>query len=103
MSKAFDTVNHSILLSKLEHYGIRGVGHSWFKSYLDNRTQIVTVNGENSTELKINCGVPQGSILDPLLFLLYIKYIYNSPEVLDFRRFADDTSISFADKSLDTI
>ena len=103
MSKAFDTVNHSILLSKLEHYGIRGVGHSWFKSYLDNRTQIVTVNGEKSTELKINCDVPQGSILSPLLFLLYINDIYNSSEVLDFRLFADDTSILFADKSLDTI
>ena len=103
MSKAFDTVNHSILLSKLEHYGIRGVGHSWFKSYLDNRTQIVTVNGENSTELKIICGVPQGSILGPLLFLLYINDTYNFSEVLDFRLFADDTSILFADKCLNTI
>ena len=103
MSKAFDTVNHSILLSKLEHYGSRGVGHSWFKSYLDNRTQIVTVNGENSTELKINCGVPQGSILGPLLFLLYSNDIYSSSEILDFRLFADDTSILFADKSLDAI
>ena len=90
-------------MEQLEHYGIRGVGYSWFKSYLDNRTQIVTVNGENSTELKINSGVPQGSILGPLLFLLYINDIYNSSEVLDFRLFADDTSILFADKSLDTI
>ena len=103
LSKAFDTVNHKILLDKLEHYGIRGVGLTWFKSYLDNRTQIVTVNGENSIELNVNCGVPQGSVLGPLLFLLYINDIYNSSKVLDFHLFAVDTSILFADKSLNTI
>ena len=61
------------------------------------------MSGENSTELKISCGIPQGSILGPLLFLLYNNDIYNSSKVLDFRLFADDTSILFADKSLDTI
>ena len=102
-SKAFDTVNHNILLKKLEHYGIRGIALSWFKSYLDKRKQVVIANGETSSEQEVKCGVPQGSVLGPLLFLLYINDIYNSSKELDFRLFADDTSILFADRNLDFI
>ena len=70
LKKAFDTVNHSILLSKLNHYGVRGKTYDWFHLYLSNRKQFVCVNGHNSDSLSITCGVPQESILGPLLFLL---------------------------------
>ena len=71
LKKAFDTVNHAILLTKFNHYGIRGVVHDWFKSYLSQREQFVNVNGHNSLSSPVTCGGPQGSILGPLLFLLY--------------------------------
>ena len=70
-SNAFDTVDHKILLSKLSHCGIRGVAHSWFTSYLSNRKQYATYNGTSSVTRNIICGVPQGSILGPLIFLIY--------------------------------
>ena len=71
-SKAFDTVDHDIFLSKLFHYGIRGPAYDWFQSYLSDRSQYVTYNGVKSSTKSIKCGVPQGSILGPLLFLIYI-------------------------------
>ena len=73
LKKAFDTVDHKILLGKLEHYGIRGVANDWFRSYLSNRRQFVSIKGFNSEENTMEYGVPQGSVLGPLLFLIYIK------------------------------
>ena len=73
LQKAFDTVNHSILLKKLEHYGIRGVEQSWFSSHLSKRKQFVSANGSTSDHLEVSCRVPQGSVLGPLLLLIYIN------------------------------
>ena len=95
LCKAFDTVNHDILLKKLEHYGIRGNALEWFRSYLTNRKQYVSLNGECSESKHITCGVPQGSCLGPLLFLIYINDLSNISEVLHFYLFADDTNIYY--------
>ena len=93
--KAFDTVSHDILLGKLEHYGIRGSSQTWFKSYLHDRKQFVSVNGHSSSICKISCGVPQGSVLGPLLFLIFMNDLPNSSKLLKFFLFADDTNIYF--------
>ena len=99
--KAFDTVNYSILINKLEHYGIGGVGSDWFRSYLSNRKQYVSVNGKGSEQKSVTHGVPQGSVLGPLLFLIYINDLPSVSEVLSFYLFADDTDIYF--KSSDIV
>ena len=99
-SKAFDTVNHSILLQKLQHYGIRGIAYEWVKSYLDNRKQFVSFSGYKSPLNIINCGVPQGSILGPLLFLLYINDLPSIAKNVFMCMFADDTNVFLTGKNL---
>ena len=101
LSKAFDTVNHQILLEKLNHYGIRDAAHSWISSYLSNRKQFVQYDSVCSAHSVISCGVPQGSILGPLLFLIYINDLCNVSKVLDFILFADDTNIFFSHRNED--
>ena len=100
LKKAFDTVNHEILLAKLDNYGIRGVFNSCLRSYLTDRKQTTEVNNVVSQAESTLCGVPQGSVLGPLLFLLYINDIYKSSSLFAFYLFADDTSIILANNNL---
>ena len=99
-SKAFDTFNHNILLQKLYKYGVRGSSHQWFASYLCDRKQFVSFNNISSSLKSISCGVPQGSILGPLLFLLYINDINNVSKVLFSILFADDTNVFVSGKNI---
>ena len=100
LKMAFDTVDHLILLQKLNHYGIRGIINAWFASYLLGRSQVTEVGFNLSTECMISCGVPQGSVLGPLLFLIYINDIHNSSAKLSFYLFADDANLLYADTNL---
>ena len=97
---AFDTVNHNVLLDKLAHYGVRGIENNWFKTYLTNRKQHVTVSGQISDNALIEFGVPQGSVLGPLI------YINDLNQAIKFSRvhhFADDTNLLLVDNSLKKI
>ena len=103
LKKAFDTVDHNILLDKLNNYGIRGVANDWFRSYLYQRKQFVQINYIKSTIKEVECGVPQGSTLGPLLFLVYINDMNTVFNQCIVRHFADDTNILFHSKKPKTI
>ena len=93
LQKAFDIVDHNILLHKLSHYGIRDIANCWFSSYLSNRKQFVTINGFDSEIQSFQYGVPQGSVLGPLLFLIYINDLHNAIKFSQSFHFADDTCL----------
>ena len=100
LQNSFDTVNHTILLKKLEHYGVRGHAFKWFHSYLTNRKQFTIVDNTDSDIREISYGVPQGLVLGPLLFLIYINDLNKAIKFSFIRHFADDTNILYANKSL---
>ena len=99
LSKAFDTIDHNILLYKMD-YGFIGIVYEWFKSYLSNRKRYVNVNCNRADLQNIISGVPQGSILGPLLFILYINDITDTLDDFDFILFADDTTILYSHKDM---
>jgi hypothetical protein len=102
-SKAFDTVNHKILLAKLSHYGVRGVANSWVESYLDKRKQFSTYNDKRSKTETVLCGVPQGSILGPLLFFIYVNDLGSIFKEMNAILFADDTNLITTGNSIATL
>ena len=102
-SKAFDTVDHNILLAKLNFYGIRGVPLDFLRSYLTDRKQFSTYNNVQSSTKHVSCGVPQGSILGPLLFLLYVNDLAMVSESLFTLLFADDTNCFITGKDIPTL
>ena len=103
LQKAFDTVDHKILLSEINHYGIKGIPYEWFKSYLTNRQQFTTVNNKQSELSSIEFGVPLGSILGLLLFLVYINDLSKTTIFSSVQHFADDTNILCVSSSLKDI
>jgi hypothetical protein len=102
-TKAFDSLNHNILLAKLEHYGVRGVALSWFASYLSNRFHYMEYNGDCSLLRLIVCGVPQGSVLGPYLYLVYVNDIFNVSDEVKCVLYADDTSIIVTDRDVNSV
>ncbi len=103
LSKAFDTIDHGILLQKLYHYGFRGISNEWFKNYLNNRKQFVVYNSAKSPTENVKCGVPQGSILGPLLFILYMNDICYTSHLLNMILFADDTTVFYSNKNISAL
>ena len=103
LKKAFETVDHEIPLSKLNLYDINGIAHQWFQSYLEDRTQMRSINGLFSSSCSLSCGVLQGTILGPLLFLLYVNDLPNCLSNCEPRMYADDTHLTFASNNIHNI
>lgn len=103
LQKAFDTIDHRIVMNKLEKYGFRGIIKNWIQSYLGERQQFVQMDQYKSEQKNIICGVPQGSILGPILFLLYIIDICNVSEEMKFVLFADDTNIICSGENIEQL
>ena len=103
LSKAFDTVNHDILLSKLKLYGIQDNSLKWFTNYLTNRKQCIAYNNKMTQFRSIACGIPQGSILGPLLFLIYVNDLHRSSNLLNFILFADDTNLFYSHNNIQNL
>ena len=93
MEFSFDPVSHDMLLDKLNHYGIRGIANDWFSSYLSERTQFVSINGFNSDYKTVKYGVPQGSVLGPLIFLIFVNDLNIAIKNSETFHFADDTCL----------
>ena len=100
LKKAFDTVDHELLVEKLKVYGIRGVANKWLQNYLTNRKQYVVIDDHSSDMLDMTCGVPQGSVIGPILFKIYINDICNVSDVVKCVLFAEDTNIFCLEKIL---
>ena len=100
ISKCFDTIDHDILLHKLLHYGIKDTQHNWFRSYLENRSQVVVCNNKVSDRAFLDMGIPQGSVLGPLLFILFSNDLPNNVNLGSCNMFADDTLIYINGNSL---
>ena len=103
LKKAFDTVDHDIFIEKLDHYGVRGVAKDWFISYLKGRRQFVVIENETSSSQEILTGVPQGSALGPLLFLIYINDLNTCMQFSKTYQFTDDTNIMMSNISLEVL
>ena len=98
--KAFDTVDHNILIDKLNLYGIKNNSLKWFPSYLSNRKRFIQAGAITTSSLDIICGVPQGSILGPLLFIIDVNDICNIPKIFEPIIFTDDKSLFFSHRSI---
>ena len=103
LRKAFDIVDHNILLNELHHHGFRGIINDWFASYLKNRLQTTQIGQHVSSKAMITCCVSQGSVLGQLLFLLYINDMHQCSSKFRFFLFADDTNLLYVDKNLKTL